>query len=56
MEFVLDVLQEKKLVLENKLEKFIKVFPGFEEIQQQQIKDLEYAIKLIELEIKNKNN
>ena len=51
MNTAIETLKEKKFYLEFKLEENIKIIPDAEEAFKKTIKELEYAIKLLELNL-----
>lgn len=51
MKLAIETLKEKKFYLEFKLEENIKNLPEFENKFRKSIKELEYAIKLLELNL-----
>jgi hypothetical protein len=51
MSTAIETLKEKKFYLEFKLEENIKLVPQAEEAFRRNIKELEYAIKLLELNL-----
>ncbi len=51
MNTAIETLKEKKFYLEFKLEENIKLVPEAEEAFRRNIKELEYAIKLLELNL-----
>ena len=51
MNAAIETLKEKKFMLEYRLEENIKNLPEFENKFRKSIKELEYAIKLLELNL-----